>query len=391
MALAYTARPEGLRAVSKKEQCGGKDRGVVTEAEPSTIPLVSAYSPADIDAVIHQTGKQRHSMEGFDDKYVDIVNYILNITHEIWERKDLSLIYDTYSDSCDVYSLSGVTVGVEPVVRGTIRMLAAWPDRTMYPANVIWSGSDACEDGFYSSHKIISHMTHDGDDKLFGAATGRQVRVTTIADCCIRHNKIYLEWLARDNSAILVQLGKDVHETARQLAAAPYPPPLASYIRSEIDKAATATEATGNEQSAFPPPPPFHPPPVRAVSVGGEVDWYVSLLTLAWHSKDTGMLAPLYHTHSCMAIPRGKVLTGVKDIQAFFAAMWSVFPDASMRVDHVSSVPYMPPSSDKQSTCEGSAGSGSEASSPSSAREGKGWEARRKGSWRSSRSSRPLV
>ncbi len=36
------------------------------------------------------------SMRGFEEQYVDIIDYIVRITHRIWEEKHIGYIYDTY-------------------------------------------------------------------------------------------------------------------------------------------------------------------------------------------------------------------------------------------------------------------------------------------------------
>ena len=41
---------------------------------------------------------------GFDPKYNDIVDYILKITHEIWEEKGIDTICDTYSEGITLFT-----------------------------------------------------------------------------------------------------------------------------------------------------------------------------------------------------------------------------------------------------------------------------------------------
>ena len=40
------------------------------------------------------------SLRGFDSEFSDIVDYILRITHWIWEGKQAGLCRDYYSDDC---------------------------------------------------------------------------------------------------------------------------------------------------------------------------------------------------------------------------------------------------------------------------------------------------
>ena len=50
-----------------------------------------------------ERGPRKHSMKGFEDTYVDIVDYIIRITHRIWEDQDVGYIYDTYAPGCFVH------------------------------------------------------------------------------------------------------------------------------------------------------------------------------------------------------------------------------------------------------------------------------------------------
>ena len=39
-------------------------------------------------------------MQGFDDIYTDIVDYIVRCTHLIWDERDVGLIYSHYTHNC---------------------------------------------------------------------------------------------------------------------------------------------------------------------------------------------------------------------------------------------------------------------------------------------------
>ena len=41
--------------------------------------------------------KQIQPMQGFEDQYTDIIDYIVRITHHIWEDGNIGYIYDTYA------------------------------------------------------------------------------------------------------------------------------------------------------------------------------------------------------------------------------------------------------------------------------------------------------
>lgn len=160
---------------------------------------------------------RRQTLTGFDPEYSDIVDYIMRCTHRIWEQKDVGLCRSHYAEDCLIHTLAGPVRGVEAVVANTLATLAAFPDRSLIGEDVIWS-----EDApglFHTSHRIVSLMTHLGDD-AFGPATGRRAEVTTIADCLVRENRIVEEWLVRDNAQLVRQLGLDPWTLARAQAEA---------------------------------------------------------------------------------------------------------------------------------------------------------------------------
>ncbi|MDH5619948.1 MAG: ester cyclase [Gammaproteobacteria bacterium] len=156
--------------------------------------------------------EKRKGAYGADDELVD---YILGITFEIWEQRNVDLISQYYDENIAVFGLDGITRGASGMIDGTNAMLEAYPDRLLLVDDVIWSGSK--EDGYYSSHRIISPMTNKGPT-LFGPATGKKVRILTIADCVVEDGVITGEWLLRDNHALVAQLGHDPVACARIVA-----------------------------------------------------------------------------------------------------------------------------------------------------------------------------
>jgi len=160
---------------------------------------------------------RRQSLDGFDPIYSDIVDYIIRCTHRIWEEKNVGLCHSHYGEDCRIHTLAGPVRGVAAVVANTLTTLAAFPDRTLIGEDVIWSEDSPGR--FHTSHRIVSLMTHLGDD-AFGPATGRRARVMTIADCVVTQNRIVEEWLVRDNGGLVRQLGLEPWSLARKQATA---------------------------------------------------------------------------------------------------------------------------------------------------------------------------
>lgn len=193
-------------------------------------------------------------MRGFDAEFRDLDHYIRVITDRIWEGRRIDDIRRYYGADCAVETPAGVTIGVEPVVDGTRATLAAFPDRRLLAEDVIISGDD--RDGYLSSHRIFSPMTHAGAG-VFGQASGRAVYARTIADCVCIGNRIVHEWLVRDQAAIARQIGRHERELAQDWLQQrggwhkPPMPPAPGGYRSFVDSHPLATAYANAHQALW--------------------------------------------------------------------------------------------------------------------------------------------
>ena len=153
-------------------------------------------------------------MKGFDNKYKDFPDYILKITKQIWEGKDVNSISEFYSKDIPVRSPFGITYGNKPVIDATFATLKEFPNRQLLGEEVIWNGND--EKGYHSSHRILSKGTHLGDG-FYGKPTKKDIYYRVIADCACKNNQVYDEWIVRDQGAMVRQLGYTPKEFAKQI------------------------------------------------------------------------------------------------------------------------------------------------------------------------------
>ena len=77
-------------------------------------------------------------MQGFDQKFRDLPDYILKITYQIWEDKDVESIREYYAKGIPVRSPAGVVYGPDAVVKATYATLEEFPDRQLLGEDVIW-------------------------------------------------------------------------------------------------------------------------------------------------------------------------------------------------------------------------------------------------------------
>ena len=151
-------------------------------------------------------------MKGFDKKYKNFPDYILKITKQIWEGKDVDSIGEFYTDNIPVRSPFGITYGNKPVIEATYNTLKEFPNRQLLGEDVIWNGND--DKGYHSSHRILSKGTHLGDG-FYGKPTGKDIYYRVIADCACKGNQVYDEWIVRDQGAMVRQIGYTPKEFAQ--------------------------------------------------------------------------------------------------------------------------------------------------------------------------------
>jgi predicted ester cyclase len=153
-------------------------------------------------------------MKGFDKKYKDFPDYILKITEQIWEGKDVESIGKFYTKDIPVRSPFGVTYGNKPVIDATYATLKEFPNRQLLGEDVIWNGND--EIGYHSSHRILSKGTHLGNG-FYGKPSGKNIYYRVIADCACKENQVYDEWIVRDQGAMVRQIGYSPKEFATKI------------------------------------------------------------------------------------------------------------------------------------------------------------------------------
>ncbi|MDQ6658096.1 MAG: ester cyclase, partial [Actinomycetota bacterium] len=178
-------------------------------------------------------GERRQPMRGFDQTYVDIVDYILRDTSRIWDEQDVGYIYDTYAPGCRVYDDNGMKYGVERVVFETMQAINAFPETRHYADDVIWAGDQ--DQGFATSHRAINVGYHTGPWR-WGPPTGKKINLWVIANCVSRDNAIFEEWVLYNTGARLSQVGIDLVEAARILGNEKGPAPLTEFQATEVER-----------------------------------------------------------------------------------------------------------------------------------------------------------
>jgi predicted ester cyclase len=210
-----------------------KQKPAAIEKAQSPMSDLTLRGKGDLAHVLSSNNAHAPGMHGFDPKFSDIIDYIIKITHEIWEERGIGLLYDYYGTNIRVHTSNGDIYSRDKVIEGTIQSLAAFPDRRLYGDEVIWTGEDS--NGYFTSHRL-THEGHNWGHSNYGPPTGRKVSYRAIADCFIVDNVIVEEWLVRDELSLIYQLGFDVHELARQMAEQEMDSGLLVTVPAEVDR-----------------------------------------------------------------------------------------------------------------------------------------------------------
>ena len=249
-------------------------------------------------------------MQGFDPKWKDFPDYILGITHEIWEGRGISTLDHYYAPDIPVRSPGSMVIGNQGVVAATMATLSEFPDRRLLGEDVIWSGTP--ETGMLSSHRIISTATHTGDG-VYGAATGKRLVYRIIADCHAINNQINDEWLIRDQGAIVRQLGWDPKDYAADLIA------REGGVDNCVKPFTPAINVEGPYQGR-----------------GNDNEWgahYADMLQRIM-SADMAVIPKQYDAACQLELPGGISTHGHDAADRFWMGLRASFPHATFTIDH---------------------------------------------------------
>lgn len=271
------------------------------------------------ERVVADRGERRQPMRGVEEEYTDIVDYIVRVTHRIWEDQDVGYIYDTYSAGCAVYDDAGMKYGVERVVEETMQSINAFPDSRHYADEVIWAGDE--EQGFATSHRAINVGYHTGAWR-WGPPTGRKINLWVIANCVMLENEIFEEWVLYNTGARLAQLGIDVAAAARVFGNEGGLSALGDRQLSEIDRL-----AGGRKPERY---------PTSSLRSGFDVEHVVrALFHETYNRRDLSAIDRAYSQNVRWNGASNRSGHGRSDVRAMARGLLSTFPDLGLQVDEV--------------------------------------------------------
>ncbi|RKD76343.1 putative ester cyclase [Sinobaca qinghaiensis] len=317
-------KPNGRPAPASASASAEEPRWAVKNTFPANIVHyadsndVNAMDSRDDDDYMNHIAKEdvkKQSMKGFGD-YNNIIDYIVKITWQIWNEKDIGMIYDTYSYGVQIHRGSVNSHGVNEVISGTMQTLQAFPDRSGVGYSILWSGND--EDGFFTSHRGRSIATNMGDT-LYGPATGKRVVFRTVADCLIHENKIYEEWLVMDTYHLVQQLGFDPVEVAKRTA-------------KQTSKLAPSMSFNLTQTAEEGMPPKEYIPKSSSFEIG---DFMLEMINKVWERRSFNQVKTFYEKNAVMHYVCNKDMAGHSEIQGTLLNLFASIPNGKVLIDRV--------------------------------------------------------
>ncbi len=273
---------------------------------------------SDVNTTLHPENERRQSLRGFDDEYVDIVDYIVRCTYKIWEQHGIGLIYGHYTHNAVQHGTDGVWYGRDQVIANTIQMQAAFPDLRLIADDVVWTGDDV--EGFKTSHRCTLVGRNTGYS-VFGAPTGRRIALRSVYNCAVRENRIYAEWAFNDELSLIRQLGLPLRETVKKLTPAPLDS-LGSDTVGQVERVRGQTT-------------PDALPPATASKLGSvDVEDLVRRsMHEIWNWRLLNKVDDYYGENYLYHGATGRETYGRGNYKAYVLSVLAMFPDAAMHID----------------------------------------------------------
>ncbi len=297
-------------------------------SEPSAIAYGADIMPSDhaislaakggTDTLLRNPGTQRQQpMRGFEATYVDIIDYIVRITHRIWEEKDIGYIYDTYRHNSHVYDDFGLQYGRDKIVADTMHTINAFPDIRLFADDIIWAGDENV--GFHTSHRTLI-SGHNTGFSQYGPPTGVKVSLWCIANCVSLENEIFAEWVIYDTASLIHQLGFDLREMARKLG-------------NRQAQAGTGDPRFGEPERLSGQDKPRY---LDAPAEGFAVEEFVRRsFHNIWNRRSLREVRTAYAPDLLFRGSTGRVFYGRGEYQSFVLSMLAMFPDCMLQVDDI--------------------------------------------------------
>ena len=293
-------------------------------------PLNRGHMPSDFSISLDQYTSGRsvripadfgpsQTLSGFDPSYKNIVDYIVRITHRIWEtdKREVEYIGETYSEDSRVFDDYGLQLGCRKIISDTHHTTGAFPDIILDAEEVIWAGDDIT--GFHTSHLTRIIGTNTGKSR-YGDPKGKRISVMVIANCIALENEIFHEHVLYNTSAMLQQLDIDLWDEAERLIK----DPPAGWPRSN--------EVWRDLRNSAAPKKPLH---LSEPSKDFDPDKFARDIHNNIWNGDLSALQDCYVDNLKFEGTTNRLFEGLNAYKSYVQTIRTAFPDLTLQVDEV--------------------------------------------------------
>lgn len=251
-------------------------------------------------------------LPGFSPQFDSIQQFILTLTHVVWEQKDIGQLADFYATPVVFQTPEKQLTDLSQFMRLTLEAMHSFPQRKVLTEDILCSQSAPGE--YYAAQRTVACIQHQGEG-FFGKPSGNTVWVRTFADRICADGAVRQEWLLQDRAAILAQIGLSIPDFARELAQTRRDAGMPLQSAEELD----ALWAGGPEGDDI------------EGALAGLVERYMSM----WAGGNSGVVPGLYHPAATLCGPGHALRTGEQDIGAFLSGYRASFADSETQLHHL--------------------------------------------------------
>ncbi|MFI9485637.1 ester cyclase [Promicromonospora sp. NPDC052451] len=245
--------------------------------------------------------------------YPTVEEYILDWTDRIWADGAIGDIPGMYAPDIVVRTATGVGVGVEPVVRGSLAKKAAFVHRIGVGEDVIWE--ERGPSSFVSHHRVLHTGGQDGPWS-YGPPRGVPAVSRNLPVCLVQDAMVTEEWVVRDEWAVAEGLG---HDPAAIAAA--QPADLTSLGEAGLFGRPAPDDPTSEGDSGR-----------RPAGHAAEATHVLALWRDMIERRRFDLVADFYSRDTILHTSRNRTVTRQDGVRADLLGFLAPFPDARVEV-----------------------------------------------------------
>lgn len=248
------------------------------------------------------------SLPGFDPKFADYPDYLMQVNAAIWEARGLALASRDYLHQQMIRrNPFGIDFGPSGTAQEASEMLAMFPDLELRSEDVMWSGTP--QRGYLGSQRLFCSGSHQRDGR-FGTASSRRVGYRMMVDSYAKANRISDQWMIQDTGAILRLLGLDVMQWVEAMV----PHIDTDYMPFLPEKDEPGPYTSSGESSEW-----------------GDLQKDIMKRLM---SGDGSVIRSQYDRACQLVYPGGQTLGGWAEAESFWFGLRGAMPDAFFKIHH---------------------------------------------------------